>query len=142
MCVDIRPNDNTHLAGEPMTEQQNTTPDGTGDLAALEGEVLTEREYPDGTVQVALADKVVHILPPDEWTSGAHQDLTEGRLDAWAEDCLAGDDYDTVWSELNDGRGPKIRDIEAMFAAWTELTGQSAGKSRSSQRFSKRGRRR
>jgi hypothetical protein len=125
-----------------MTENQEPTdgPDDGTAQRALEGEVLTEKEYPDGVVRVPLADKHVHILPPDEWTSGAHQDLTEGRLEAWAEDCLAGADYDEVWAELNDGRGPKISQIEKMFEVWAELTGQSSGKSRNSRRFSRPGR--
>lgn len=109
--------------------------------AALEGEVIAEQDYPEGAVRVPLADKFVHVLPPDEWTSVAQQDLTEGRFEYWAADCLAGDDYE-VWSELNDGRGPKLGDIEKMFSAWSEATGQSAGKSRNSRRFSRTGRRR
>jgi hypothetical protein len=111
-------------------------------VEAIEGEVLTEREFPDGTVQVGLGDAQVHILPSDEWTSGAYQDLSEGKFDSWAEECLAGEDYEDVWLELNDGRGPKLREIEKMFEAWGELTGQSAGKSRNSARSSRRGRRR
>lgn len=126
-----------------MSEQPETTPDpAVTDAAALEGEVLAEREYPAGVVRVPLGDGHVHVLPPDEWTSGAQQDLAEGRFDAWAEDCLAGDDFDEVWAEMNAGRGPKLGQVQAMFEVWGELTGQSSGKSRSSMRSSRRGRRR
>ncbi len=126
-----------------MSEQPETTSDApVSDAAALEGEVLTEREYPDGVVRVPIGDRHVHLLPPDEWTSGAQQDLAEGRFDAWAEDCLAGGDFDEVWAEMNDGRGPKLGEIEKMFTAWSEVSGQSAGKSRNSLRLSRRGRRR
>lgn len=123
------------LQQQPPAETQRA-------LDAVEGEVLAEREFPDGTVQVAVGDKVVHILPSDEWTSGAYQDLSEGRFEDWAQDCLAGDDYEEVWTELNDGRGPRLREIQDMFETWGELTGQSQGKSRGSNRYSRRMRRR
>lgn len=120
-----------------MSENEEVDPQ-----AALETEAVAEQAYPDGVVEVPLGGKTVHVLPPDEWTSLAQQDLTSGRFEDWAQDCLAGDDYENVWAELNDGRGPKLGDIEKMFVAWQEITGQSAGKSRKLRLSSRNGRRR
>lgn len=100
------------------------------ELDSLTAEVAAERDYPDGTIPVPLADTTVHVLPPEEWTSTAQQDLSSGRFNDWAADCLAGNDYNDVWLELNDGRGPKLGQIENMFSAWADLTGQQRGKSR------------
>jgi len=100
------------------------------------------RDDPPGTVAAPLGDATVHILPADEWTADAQEDLTAGRFSGWAMDALAGDDFDEVWQAQNDGRGPKIGHINAMFDAWMKATGQTLGKSREQRRSLNRARRR
>ncbi len=101
-----------------------------------EADAATEApvEYPKGTVEVPLGDHVIHVLPVDSWRSSAQSALRTGDFDAWAELCLAGNDFDDVWAEV----APPLGGITAMFDVWAERTGQSAGKSRNSLRFSRR----
>lgn len=111
-----------------MTGPNHHTDVEPSELDSLVAETKAEERYPDGTVAVPLAGTTVRILPPTEWTSSAQEDLSGGRFNSWAEDSLAGDDYADVWMELNNGRGPKMGEIQAMFEAWTELSGQDRGK--------------
>lgn len=103
---------------------------------------------PEGTVAVPLGEDgpLVRVLPVEEWSSSAQEDLSYGRFDSWAEDALARDDsrddYEEVWLEARDGRGPNVRMINEMFQSWRKATGQDTGKSRAVRRSSGRTRRR
>lgn len=97
------------------------------------------RDYPDGAVAVPLEGAkgrrgVVHILPVDDWPSSAMSALHVGDFESWADGCLALDDYEQVWMDLD----PSIGQVKALMDEWKALTGQDTGKSNRSPRSLRR----
>lgn len=82
-------------------------------------------------VAVPLADGTIHVQPVNRWRSSGLSALRNGDFERWAETCLTVDSLDT-WRDID----PTVDDIEAMFEAWSELTGQTTGKSSASPRSS------
>jgi hypothetical protein len=81
---------------------------------------------PDGCVAVLLAGRIVRVLPLGMWRSSAMRGLNTGNFDAWARQVLAGDDYETVWLDID----PTNDEVNDMFGRWKKITGQdSPGKS-------------
>jgi hypothetical protein len=114
---------------------------------AIRGEVEREAsdgdgKYPPSAIPVPICGQIVHVLEPRDWYSSAVPALNTGDFDGWADAALAGDDYDTIWCQLNDGRGPLNREVEAFFEVYGRLTGAEPGKSRTLQRSLARTRRR
>lgn len=133
-------------APAPPPAEAPTAPPGAV-MAEMQAEVATEQEpadpeYPPGAVAVPLVGRdgtrdVIHILPGDQWTSegfSAMQPRPVPDYELWAEDCLAGDDYEQVWRRLR----PTMGGIAEMLEAFYEVTGMDAGKARTQQRFSRR----
>ncbi len=115
---------------EPAAGQQDA-------YAAMQAEVARETappdpDVPDNATLVLLCGQPVHILDPQEWFSAANTALRMGDWDSWAEMCLTGDEYQTVWCRLNGGNGPRRREIEDMFVLYHQVTGQDVGKAPSS----------
>ena len=104
--------------------------------AALLAEVVAEGL---GDVTPApIAGQVVRVKNPRDWYTAAMSALQVGDFEAWAEDALAGDDYDKVWCQVNSGRGPTNGDVEDFFDAYRQATGADPGKSRDLRRSLRR----
>lgn len=108
---------------------------------AMRAEVAAE-ETQDAAAAAAVAVPLygddgepveVRVLNPRDWFSSSMTALQTGDFDTWAEDGLAGDDYN-LWTGLNGGRGPRTRQIEAFFEEYGRRTGNDPGKSRALRR--------
>ena len=113
----------------------------TGELLPV-GQATPEQvdaeAIPPGSFRIPLATTEVYVLPRNRWRSSALTALNQGRFDEWAESCLAREIDVDAWMDVD----PTIEQVEDFFLAFTEATGQSAGKSRESRRSLMRGRRR
>lgn len=97
-----------------------------------------EEQPPPGCTAVKLGEHgTIRILPPEQWTSSAQGALRSGDFDGWAEQSVFAPDFEDVWCEANDGRGPYLGTINDMFDVWAKATGQRPGKSRTPGRFSR-----
>lgn len=122
--------DNTSAADRAWAE-------GPEKLAAMQAEVARETadadpDVPENAALVLLCGQPVHVIDPQEWFSAANTAMRMGDWDSWAEMCLAGNEYQTVWCRLNGGNGPRRREIEDMFVMYHQVTGQDVGKAPSS----------
>ncbi len=97
----------------------------------MRAEVVAEN-IPDGAVAVPLCGEILHILDAREWFSSANNALNVGDFEGWAQECLAGDEYERLWCRMNDGRGPRLGEITDMFETYRTVTGNDPGKSRPS----------
>lgn len=98
---------------------------------------------PPGTIAVELGEggPTIRILPYTDWSSRSISAVRAGDFESWAQDCLAGWDFD-IWLEHRDNKGPTFADIQYAMDQWQERGGQSAGKSRRERRSLERMRRR
>lgn len=105
--------------------------------------VEAEADAPAEGVLVPLVtdDGEVDILvpPPNMWFEGALEAMMSARISDWIR--LATDDPETLaaWDSLPRKR---YRDLEAFLDRWTELSGESPGKSQASKPSSRSTRRR
>lgn len=103
----------------------------------LRAEVAAEN-LPDGAITVPFGDGKLNILDPNDWPSSANEDMQMGRFLSWARKALATDEDVQAWED----RDPTNREVEQVFTAIGEATGQlpkaSAGLNRSSRRMQRR----
>lgn len=95
-------------------------------LSRVQADANTPSSEP---VRVQLAGRDVDVKPLRKWRSSAISAMRSGDFEVWARTSLDGDGYD-VWLDVD----PTIEEVEALFAQWTEATGQSPGESSASRR--------
>jgi hypothetical protein len=97
-----------------------------GPFSAAEAEA---RSDPGVSTTLQLAGEDITIRPVKQWRTSAIGALNVGDFDKWAASALEPDSA-ALWLEID----PTIEDVETMFKAWGELTGQTVGKSARSAR--------
>ncbi len=140
------------------TAAESTTPAEyePAPIDAQQAEVDTEQEHEDGSATVTLRTKeiieeetddkpavtrereVSILVPPVlDWDAEGLDALEERRYTKWAKLVLA----PKYWARWDNAR-PTLREADAFFKAWSDLSGQSSGKSGRSSRALRRAARR
>ncbi|GAA2636910.1 hypothetical protein GCM10010399_82550 [Dactylosporangium fulvum] len=101
----------------PATADADTS--DRGDVDALRAEVAAEPDAADEIEIVPFADTAVRVKHFLDWPASADDDLSFGRVTAWASKILAGDDFAKVWVKVD----PTNRQVIAFFADLEKVTG-------------------
>lgn len=102
---------------EPTPDPSGDQPE-TVDLDALRAEVGAEPDPADDTMIVPLAGTAVRVKHFLDWPASADDDLSVGRITAWARKILTEDDI-AVWTKMD----PTNRQVIAFMADLEKVTG-------------------